>query len=137
MITQQATSPAVRRGIEPAGAPLPPQIQQVRDVVGGARIDDLLISIGGNDAGFAKIIADCMLPGDCFNNTTLVADHNTAISGLNTSHYPAMRAALKNQSTGLNADSTFITEYPDFTKAANGDTCDTMGADILWPLSIN
>ena len=106
-------------------------------MVGNARIDDLLISIGGNDAGFAKIIADCMLPGDCFNNTTLVADHNTAIAGLNTSHYPAMRAAIKNQQTGLNAASTFITEYPDFTTNASGNPCETMGADILWPLSIN
>jgi hypothetical protein len=124
-------------GIEPSGAPLPPQIDQVRAVVGNARIDDLLISIGGNDAGFATIIADCMLPGDCFNNTTLVANHNAAIQALNTRHYPAMRTALDNATTGLNAESTFITEYPDFTKNATGDTCDTMGADILWPLSIN
>ena len=126
------------KGVEPVGTTLlPPQLAQVREVVGNARIDDLLISIGGNDAGFAKIIADCMLPGDCFNNTTLVADHNTAIAGLNTSHYPAMRAAIKNQQTGLNAASTFITEYPDFTTNASGNPCETMGADILWPLSIN
>jgi Domain of unknown function DUF11 len=124
-------------GIEPSGAPLPPQIDQVRAVVGNARIDDLLISIGGNDAGFATIIADCMLPGDCFNNTDLVNDHNAAIQALNTSHYPAMRAAIKNGTTGLNAQSTFITEYPDFTKNDTGDACDAIGADILWPLSIN
>ena len=125
-------------GIEPTGSTkLPPQIQQLRSIVGTARIDDLLISIGGNDAGFAKIIADCMLPGNCHENTTLINEHNSAIQGLQTSHYPAMRAAIENAQTGLNVDSTFITEYPDFTTTATGQRCDTMGADILWPLSIN
>lgn len=112
-------------------------VQQVRSLIGNARVDDLLISIGGNDAGFAKIIADCMLPGDCFSNTTLVSDFNTAIAGLGNTGYPAMRSAIEDQSTGLNADSTFITEYPDFTTDSSGNRCDAIGADILWPLSIS
>jgi hypothetical protein len=128
------------KGIEPPSASspdLPPQIQQIRSLIGSARIDDLLISIGGNDAGFAKIIADCMLPGDCFSNTTLVNDFNTAIAGLGNTGYPAMRNAIEDGSTGLNADSTFITEYPDFTTDSSGNRCDAIGADILWPLSIS
>lgn len=125
-------------GIEDTSSPkLPPQLQQVRSIVGGARIDNLVISIGGNDAGFAKVLADCILPGDCFNNQTLINDHNTSIAGLMTSHYPAMRAAIEHPTTGLNVDSTFITEYPDFTTDSDGSYCDVMGDDILWPLHIS
>ena len=37
----------------------PPQLEQVRQVVGGRPIDALLVSVGGNDVGFADIIAAC------------------------------------------------------------------------------
>ncbi len=126
------------KGIEQtSGAKLPPQLEQVRSIIGGARIDNLLISIGGNDAGFAKVLADCILPGDCFDNQTLINEHNSAIQGLMTSHYPQMRASIENPQTGLNVDSTFITEYPDFTTDSDGSFCDRMGDDILWPLHIS
>jgi Domain of unknown function DUF11 len=127
-------------GIEasPSAPDLPPQLQQVRQLVGNARIDDLLISIGGNDAGFAAIIADCMLPGWCYDNAALVSNFNTAIEGLKVSHYPEMRNAIEDASSGLNADSTFITEYPDFTTDSSGNSCGTIGGDIApWPFGIN
>jgi hypothetical protein len=127
-------------GVEAAaGAPdLPPQLQQVRSVVGNARIDDLVISIGGNDALFAPIIADCMWPGDCFSNQELVTRFNTAVAALRTTGYPAMRTAIEDPSSGLNVDSTFITEYPDFTTNSSGNRCETIGGDIApWPFGIN
>ena len=127
------------KGIETSpGAPdLPPQLQQVRSIVGNARIDDLLISIGGNDVGFANIIAACITGLDCSADQTLANNFNSAVAALKTSGYPAMRTAIENSSTGLNADSTFITEYPDFTTDSGGNRCDYMGGDILWPFSIN
>jgi len=127
-------------GIEAAdSAPnLPPQLQQVRSVVGSARIDNLLISIGGNDVGFADIIADCMWPGDCFDNTTLVNNFNAAIEELKAVQYPAMRTAIEDPGIGLNVDSTFITEYPDFTTGPLGGRCNTIGGDIApLPFGIN
>ena len=127
------------KGIETSpGAPdLPPQLQQLRAIVGNARIDDLLISIGGNDVGFANIIAACITGLDCSADQTLSNNFNSAVAALKTSGYPAMRTAIENSSTGLNADSTFITEYPDFTTDSSGNRCDYMGGDILWPFSIN
>src|SRR3954451_4292028 len=121
-----------------AGAPdLPPQLEQVRSIVGNARIDDLLISIGGNDVGFANIIAACITGLDCSVDQPLASEFNSSVAALKTSGYPAMRTAIENGSTGLNADSTFITEYPDFTTDSSGNRCEYMGGDILWPLSIN
>ena len=127
------------KGIETSpGAPnLPPQLQQVRSIVGNARIDDLLISIGGNDVGFANIIAACITGLDCSADQALANDFNASVAALQTSGYPAMRTAIEDSSTGLNADSTFITEYPDFTTDSSGNRCEYMGGDILWPFSIN
>jgi uncharacterized repeat protein (TIGR01451 family) len=126
-------------GIEASpGAPdLPPQLQQLRSIVGNARIDDLLISIGGNDVGFANIIAACITGLNCAADQTLANNFNASVAALTTSGYPAMRTAIEDSSTGLNADSTFITEYPDFTTDSSGNRCDYMGGDILWPFSID
>lgn len=44
-----------------------PQVDHARDLVHGQRIDELLLSIGGNDAGFGTMLQLCLLtPGvDC------------------------------------------------------------------------
>ncbi|MCY2989541.1 MAG: hypothetical protein NTY19_16945, partial [Planctomycetota bacterium] len=40
---------------------LPPQVDQVQDLVGGRTIDALTVSFGGNDVGFSKILAAMFL----------------------------------------------------------------------------
>src|SRR5436190_3864889 len=45
---------------------LAPQIDKVRDAISKrGRIDALMISIGGNDAGFADLVARCILQPNC------------------------------------------------------------------------
>lgn len=47
-------------------APLPPQLDQLDAIVGDRKIDTLTVSFGGNDVGFANVIAGALFldPGD-------------------------------------------------------------------------
>src|SRR5262249_29554101 len=45
--------------------PIPAQIDQVSSLAQGRAIDALVVSIGGNDAGFSKIIKACVLNKNC------------------------------------------------------------------------
>jgi hypothetical protein len=52
-------------GIEPDGTPPMPQIERVAELAGGAEIDALFVSIGGNDINFSTIVEACVLGTDC------------------------------------------------------------------------
>jgi len=52
-------------GVEPDGPPFPPQIDRVAELAAGHEIDALLVSIGGNDVNFSKIVEACILGEDC------------------------------------------------------------------------
>ena len=56
-------------GIEPDGPPFPPQIDRVAELADGHEIDALLLSIGGNDVNFSKLIEACILGEDCHEGT--------------------------------------------------------------------
>ena len=105
----------------------------VADPAGTHPIDALTISIGGNDIGFANIVADCMTP---FNSCP--TDPNvTGIPGLGT--VPQALQALGGYSTNPGAlgqliqavnakpdiDNVFLTEYPDPTTGPGGGLCGT------------
>jgi lysophospholipase L1-like esterase len=94
----------------------PPQLEQVRQIVGGSRpIDALLISVGGNDVGFASVIEACarsscermvrrQVPGRL---RALGADYRQLVSAI----------------AGLAPRRTYITEYPDFLRWSDGGFC--------------
>src|SRR5207342_1297577 len=95
----------------------PPQLEQVRQVVGGRPIDALLVSVGGNDVGFADVIAACArsscgamvrreVPGRL---RTLGTDYRALVSAIG----------------GLAPRQTYITEYPDFLRWSDGSLCGT------------
>jgi hypothetical protein len=51
---------------EPPGGPGATQLEQLESVLGsGAHVPLVLVSIGGNDAGFGRIGTACVAPGDC------------------------------------------------------------------------
>lgn len=89
--------------------------------VTGRRIDILLVSISGNDAGFGSVVLDCMLPGNCANSTTVL----NAVQRIN-STVPGRLDNLANQiATRLqNVRFVYLTEYPNPLKADNGQVCD-------------
>jgi hypothetical protein len=55
-------------GPEPGPAKVPPQIGEAVRLAGGRALDALVVSIGGNDVGFAKVIQACVLQLKCFEN---------------------------------------------------------------------
>ncbi len=54
-------------GMEPndTAHPLPPQLDEVKSLVGDREIDALVVSIGGNDAHFGDIVIGCMVSEPC------------------------------------------------------------------------
>jgi len=55
-------------GIEADGAPLPPQIDRVRELADGHEIDALWVSIGGNDVNFAQVVESCIVGELCYES---------------------------------------------------------------------
>lgn len=52
----------------PSGPKLPPQINEAVRLAGGRPLDALVVSIGGNDVGFADVIEACVLQQKCFES---------------------------------------------------------------------
>lgn len=110
---------------------LPAQIDQVKAAVGDARIDDLLISIGGNDIGFADLVKDCIIVGHCHQDYGgVVKRFDDALAVLKTQRYPALTNELASP-TRLpgGVRTTYLTQYPDATTAADGSRCEVLLAD--------
>jgi len=106
-----------------AGAPTDPQLDQAERWMSdreAGRVDAVLISLGGNDAGFARRIADCiggevvedllvnLLPFDCALDPgfrRLVADEPAKLPGL----YDLLATQLQR----VNPRRVYIRGYPD------------------------
>lgn len=106
-----------------ASQTLLPQIDQVKNQVGGRRIDALLISAGGNDAGFGDIAYECVLRGlfDACRQSPpgLTFMDRTDPNGLLDTRYDELHTAIMDKlGPDLSNDKgrIFITEYPDPTR---------------------
>jgi len=133
-----ATTAALRssyNGADPAffSRPLlPPQVDQVAQAVGNRRVDDLMMSIGGNDIGFATVIADCFVAPRCDQKPEAVSRYNAAREDL-----PNLLGTIKDRvAQKLNVASTYLTEYPDSTRDGNGTVCENIlagfGTTATW-----
>ena len=117
-------------GVEPEGHDeLLPQLDQVVTAVGDRQIDALVISIGGNDIGFADIARTCIindaeaatdLAKKICRDTDLSAHVSAKIGDLATV-YDNLEHGIRKRN--LRVANVFITEYPDPTHADSGDTC--------------
>lgn len=115
-----ATIDAGLIGIFPKGGrSLAPQIDKVKDVINGRQIDALLISIGGNDIGFADLVARCILHLNCSTNNDALQMLSAGLNNLQ-SRYQALNDKLN----GLQpVKKIFITEYPDLARNQNREFC--------------
>ncbi len=54
-------------GVEPppGAADLPPQVDKAEALIGGREVDAVLVSIGGNDAGFGEMVKACIIQDGC------------------------------------------------------------------------
>ncbi|HSH22122.1 MAG TPA: thrombospondin type 3 repeat-containing protein, partial [Candidatus Caenarcaniphilales bacterium] len=116
-------------GIEPGGETenLDPQLDQVFAAVKDRKIDDFLISIGGNDIGFADLLTACLVEEKCHEGN-IVAATTRKLNGLS-ALYGEMVAKMDERE--LQIASTYVTEYPDFTTGADGKRCGTNGHDEI------
>jgi len=114
----------------PGATPCPPSSQR--------RIDALLISIGGNDAGFAGIVEHCKTD-DCTDASyqalvaakiSRLADDVVDAGGsvVEQSIFGRLADAIREK---LNVGQVYITEYPDPTRKGDCDYCDEL-LDDAW-----
>jgi hypothetical protein len=109
------------------GELLRPQIDELQDLVPTRSIDALVVSIGGNDVGFAKIIIRCIT-----NKIVSCTDPQSSASetfrrgiGQLTADLPDFRDELAGRfGSRLAQDRIVLAGYPDFTRDQNGDYCE-------------
>ncbi len=114
------------------GTSLRPQIDKVKDILNGRQIDALLISVGGNDIGFADLVAKCILHLNCSTNNSALGMLSGGLNGL-----PSRYQALSNKLNELPpVKRIFITEYPDLARNQNRQFCHSSPfPDLLASLS--
>jgi hypothetical protein len=112
---------------------IPSQVGSLAAAVGGKAgrtIDALIISIGGNDIGFADIVSHCVMDGmpwpignagvnEAPGDAKIHSDFETAMDILG-GNYAKLGTAL---SENLNVAQTYITEYPNPATDSSGATC--------------
>jgi len=110
--------------------PVEPQVKQAKKWMNRMkirRVDAIIINIGGNDAGFGKIIQNCMdltlktFKGPLSPCTNRTKNYVKANLGVLPSKFSAMNHVLRKE---LNPRHIFITEGPDPTKNSKGQFCD-------------
>lgn len=132
-----------------AGPTVPPQSRQIarllnflesdRGLAVSDRIDALVISIGGNDIGFASMIRHCILHGNCHENATPpgvpvpscgshlnIGAVRTCLAGRLDALAASIAAGFRSGPDGVAAgriNNVYLTEYPDLTRKENGDYC--------------
>jgi lysophospholipase L1-like esterase len=124
----------------PGGAPLPPQVDAMKALVGSRRIDAVLVSIGINDLGFGSIARFCFDDGvdpttaatvDCWTkpypaptSPTTLRDFVRSRTAALPSGYAQLADALGK--AGIPAAKIYVTEYPDAVRDSNGLPCDPL-----------
>ncbi|MEZ5115694.1 MAG: Ig-like domain-containing protein [Candidatus Nanopelagicales bacterium] len=130
-------------GVEPpAGAqPLASQVDQMVSAVGDRPVDALVVSGGGNDAGFSLIAATCVLAADCehayvgddSSPTSLQARFQADLDNIDRG-YDRLSQQLQaaTDAHGLDVRGVYLTEYPDSTRrTADGQLCPSMLEDVI------
>jgi hypothetical protein len=116
---------------------LDPQIKQVKDWMTAnhpnRRLDVLLLSIGGNDAGFGRVVAKCLTPfTNCSTDAELASllekgDPNRATEFLGFDRLDgAFQQLADDIQQQLNPRYVLVTEYPNPLHDEKGEFCHSM-----------
>jgi lysophospholipase L1-like esterase len=105
-------------GIEPDGVSIPPQVNVMKQLMDAwnRKPDAVLISVGANDAEFAKAVERCLLPDRCQNDAEFVAEVSRRINRL---PLRFTRLDQKLDALGIPGNKVFITEYFNPTRDEN------------------
>jgi lysophospholipase L1-like esterase len=98
-----------------------PQVQELQELLGERTPDALLISIGGNDIGFAKIVRSCLFRPNCHKPGKKA--RKTFEAGIRKlpGRYAKLARAL--DPLGITASRVVITGYPDATRYDDREVC--------------
>jgi hypothetical protein len=131
-------------GIEhgPTDPPLPAQLDALRAMVGSRRIDALLISAGGNDAGFGDVVAQCAWEEQCH---TLYSVYNPVAIKLGqlAGVYDSLTDEIARgpdgagPEPGLNVAAVYFLQYPNLLRDAGGYVCEHILDGVVPGRSIN
>lgn len=109
------------RGEEPTGTLLGPQVDQLDQHFGARQIDALIITIGGNDIGFAPTFASCMVPlVDCNSSSGPIAAFLGALGGLDAG-FDALADAINQK---LKVANVYLVGYPRLWRNPENAVCD-------------
>jgi lysophospholipase L1-like esterase len=98
---------------------LAPQIRRLRKAISGRRIDALLISIGGNDVSFSRLVTRTIVKKNAAEDDKT---NELLEEGLET--LEAKYRELNDEIARLfPTPQVFITEYPDLVRDADGNFC--------------
>jgi lysophospholipase L1-like esterase len=115
-------------------ASLPPQLTELKSIVGFRPIDLLTLSVGGNDMGFADCVIELLKRDDNEAHSALIggkklSDIKKDVDA-NLAKLPTRYANLNRWLSPFNIGRTIITEYPDPTRGDDGQTT-TFAADYV------
>lgn len=128
-------------GIVPSGtAPLPPQVEAMRSLIGTRPVDTVLVSIGINDLGFGNVTRFCVDDGvdakaaamvNCWSKPYPAASSPTTLQAFVRARAAALpgryaRLAAAFDAAGVPSSKVYVTEYPNATRDAGGATCDPL-----------
>lgn len=130
-------------GVEPAQPFLPAQIDQMLDAVGDRPVDALVVSGGGNDAGFANIAQVCVLYPGCQDHhvdsgSSRLEDQFLRERQIIAHGYDVLAGQLAEaEAAGAEVRNVYLTEYPDPTSANDADDpCGAILDDVISPVTV-
>jgi lysophospholipase L1-like esterase len=128
-------------GIAPSGgAPLAPQVDAMKALIGPRRVDAVLLSIGINDLGFGNVARFCFDDGvgaaqaaavNCWSKPYPTASSPTTLQAfvrVRAAALPGRYAQLAGafQAAGIPAAKVYPIEYPNATRDDNGAVCNPL-----------
>lgn len=141
------------KGIEPEGDPMPPQVDQLKTLIGEREVDALMISIGANDMYFSKVVKDCLTNifgchkdnfdeggVDTYEDAADIWEKRSPLLG---PLYDRLRDRLEQPDLAdlIAPENIFVTQYFDPTPGEDGETCDPLvdglidGDEASWASS--
>lgn len=108
------------------------QIDKLKQALDGRPIDALIISIGGNDIGFADLVARCIFQPGCHHREGTLKKFTSGL-GVLEARYQILSEKIGELPP---VKKVFITEYPDLVRDEAGNLCHRKPSfDILRGIS--